>query len=255
MNTTSANLNSAAAINALTERANAAIDAAVAKTRDNLMENNLMENNLVGDYVFSVRNMGHNLKQVVRDNAAYGLAALITHRMLALVAERLHQFEGKVYNVRVERMMNDCLAAAIEQSVEADIKIRAYIDRSHYSWPKVVFHHILPGMYDAVHISFNFDVNALTQGQKRIVTGRDMEKFIEGIFNDMVRLDTKLQEIEDSNYRICNSDYVCAYFTQAVKVEEQVESLKQGLKNLTGVQYYRFDYNHTSVSTLPSYRA
>lgn len=89
MNTTSANLNSAAAINALTERANAAIDAAVAKTRDNLMEDNLMENNLVGDYVISVRNMGHNLKQVVRDNAAHGLATLITHRMLALVAERL----------------------------------------------------------------------------------------------------------------------------------------------------------------------
>ena len=128
MNTTSANLNSAAAINALTERANAAIDAAVDKVRNDLMEDNLMENNLVGDYVISVRNMGHNLKQVVRDNAAYGLAALITHRMLALVAERLHQFEGKVYNVRVERMMNDCLAAAIEQSVEADIKIRAYID-------------------------------------------------------------------------------------------------------------------------------
>jgi len=152
-------------------------------------------------------------------------------------------------------MMNDCLAAAIEQSVDADIKIRAYIDRSHYSWSKVVFHHILPGMYDTVDISFNFDVNELTQGQKRIVTGRDMEKFIEGIFNDMVRLDTKLQEIEDSNYRLCNSDYVCAYFAQAVKVEEQVESLKQGLKNLTGAQYYRFDYNHTTVSTLPSYRA
>lgn len=249
MNTTSANLNRAAAINALTERANAAIDAAVDKVRDDLMKNNQ------NDYVIPVKNMGHNLKQVVRDNAAYGLAALITHRMLALVAERLRQFEGKVYNVRVERMMNDCLAAAIEQSVEADIKIRAYIDRSHYSWSKVVFHYILPGMYDAVDISFNFDVNELTQGQKRIVTGRDMEKFIEGIFNDMVRLDTKLQEIEDSNYRICNSDYVCAYFAQAVKVEEQVESLKQGLKNLTGAQYYRFDYNHTTVSTLPSYRA
>jgi len=249
MNTTSANLNSAAAINALTERANAAIDAAVDKVRDDLMKNNQ------NDYVIPVKNMGHNLKQVVRDNAAYGLAALITHRMLMLVAERLRQFEGKVYNVRVERMMNDCLAAAIEQSVEADIKIRAYIDRSHYSWSKVVFHHILPGMYDTVNISFNFDVNELTQGQKRIVTGRDMEKFIEGIFNDMVRLDTKLQEIEDSNYRLCNSDYVCAYFAQAVKVEEQVESLKQGLKNLTGAQYYRFDYNHTTVSTLPSYRA
>lgn len=249
MNTTSANLNSAAAINALTERANAAIDAAVDKVRDDLMKNNQ------NDYVIPVKNMGHNLKQVVRDNAAYGLAALITHRMLMLVAERLRQFEGKVYNVRVERMMNDCLAAAIEQSVEADIKIRAYIDRSHYSWSKVVFHHILPGMYDTVNISFNFDVNELTQGQKRIVTGRDMEKFIEGIFNDMVRLDTKLQEIEDSNYRLCNSDYVCAYFAQAVKVEEHVESLKQGLKNLTGAQYYRFDYNHTTVSTLPSYRA
>jgi hypothetical protein len=249
MNTTSANLNSAAAINALTERANAAIDAAVDKVRDDLMKNNQ------NDYVIPVKNMGHNLKQVVRDNAAYGLAAFITHRMLILVAERLRQFEGKVYNVRVERMMNDCLAAAIEQSVDADIKIRAYIDRSHYSWQKVVFHHILPGMYDTVNISFNFDVNELTQGQKRIVTGRDMEKFIEGIFNDMVRLDTKLQEIEDSNYRLCNSDYVCAYFAQAVKVEEQVESLKQGLKNLTGAQYYRFDYNHTTVSTLPSYRA
>lgn len=165
MNTTSANLNSAAAINALTERANAAIDAAVDKVRDDLMKNNQ------NDYVIPVKNMGHNLKQVVRDNAAYGLAALITHRMLALVAERLRQFEGKVYNVRVERMMNDCLAAAIEQSVDADIKIRAYIDRSHYSWSKVVFHHILPGMYDAVNISFNFDVNELTQGQKRIVTG------------------------------------------------------------------------------------
>lgn len=233
MNTTSANLNSAA----------------VDKVRDDLMKNNQ------NDYVIPVKNMGHNLKQVVRDNAAYGLAALITHRMLMLVAERLRQFEGKVYNVRVERMMNDCLAAAIEQSVDADIKIRAYIDRSHYSWSKVVFHHILPDMYDAVNISFNFDVNELTQGQKRIVTGRDMEKFIEGIFNDMVRLDTKLQEIEDSNYRLCNSDYVCAYFAQAVKVEEQVESLKQGLKNLTGAQYYRFDYNHTTVSTLPSYRA
>jgi hypothetical protein len=249
MNTTSAKLTSAAAIDAFTERANAAIDAAVDKVRDNLMKNNQ------NDYVIPVKNMGHNLKQVVRDNAAYGLAALITHRMLALVAERLRQFEGKVYNVRVERMMNDCLAAAIVQSVDADIKIRAYIDRSHYSWSKVVFHHILPGMYDTVNISFNFDVNELTQGQKRIVTGRDMEKFIEGIFNDMVRLDTKLQEIEDSNYRICNSDYVCAYFAQAVKVEEQVESLKQGLKNLTGVQHYRFDYNHTTVSTLPSYRA
>lgn len=249
MNTTSANLNSAAAINALTERANAAIDAAVDKVRDDLMKNNQ------NDYVIPVKNMGHNLKQVVRDNAAYGLAALITHRMLALLAERLHQFEGKVYNVRVERMMDDCLAAAIVQSVEADIKIRAYIDRSHYSRPQVVFHHILPGMYDAVNISFNFDVNELTQKQKRIVTGRDMEKFIEGIFNDMVRLDTKLQEIEDSNYRLCNSDYVCAYFAQAVKVEEQVESLKQDLKNLTGVQHYRFDYNHTTVSTLPSYRA
>lgn len=255
MNTTSANLNSAAAINALTERANAAIDAAVAKTRDNLMEDNLMENNLVGDYVISVRNMGHNLKQVVRDNAAHGLATLITHRMLALVAERLPRFAGKVYNVRVERMMNDCLAAAIEQSVDADIKIRAYIDRSHYSWSKVVFHHILPSMYDTVNISFNFDVNELTQRQKRIVTGRDMEKFIEGIFNDMVRLDTKLQEIEDSNYRICNSDYVCAYFTQAIEVEEQVNKLKQDLKSLTGAQYYRFDYNLTLVSTLPSYRA
>jgi hypothetical protein len=110
-------------------------------------------------------------------------------------------------------------------------------------------------MYDAVYISFNFDVNELTQGQKRIVTGRDMEKFIEGIFEGMVRLDTELQEIEDSNYRICNSDYVCAYFTQAVKVEEQVKSLKQDLQNLTGVQHYRFDYNHTTVSTLPSYRA
>ena len=249
MNTTSANLNSAAAINALTERANAAIDAAVDKVRDDLMKNNQ------NDYVIPVKNMGHNLKQVVRDNAAYGLAALITHRMLALVAERLRQFEGKVYNVRVERMMDDCLAAAIVQSVEADIKIRAYIDRSHYSWPQVVFHHIFPGMYDTVNISFNFDVNELTQGQKRIVTGRDMEKFIEGIFDGMVRLDTKLQEIEDSNYRLCNSDYVCAYFAQAVKVEEQVESLKQGLKNLTGAQYYRFDYNHTTVSTLPSYRA
>lgn len=249
MNTTSANLNSAAAINALTERANAAIDAAVDKVRDDLMKNNQ------NDYVIPVKNMGHNLKQVVRDNAAYGLAALITHRMLMLVAERLRQFEGKVYNVRVERMMNDCLAAAITQSVKADIKIHAYIDRSHYSWQKVVFHHILPGMYDTVNISFNFDVNELTQGQKRIVTGRDMEKFIEGIFNDMVRLDTKLQEIEDSNYRICNSDYVCAYFTHAVKVEEQVERLKQDLKNLTGVQHYRFDYNHTTVSTLPSYRA
>lgn len=249
MNTTSANLNSAAAINALTERANAAIDAAVDMVRDDLMKNNQ------NDYVIPVKNMGHNLKQVVRDNAAYGLAALITHRMLMLVAERLRQFEGKVYNVRVERMMNDCLDAAIVQSVEADIKIRAYIDRSHYSWPQVVFHHILPGMYDAVYISFNFDVNELTQGQKRIVTGRDMEKFIEGIFEGMVRLDTKLQEIEDSNYRICNSDYVYAYFTQAVKVEEQVKSLKQGLQNLTGVQHYRFDYNHTTVSTLPSYRA
>lgn len=249
MNTTSTNLTSAAGINALTERANAAIDAAVDKVRDDLMKNNQ------NDYVIPVKNMGHNLKQVVRDNAAYGLVTLITHRMLALVAERLRQFEGKVYNVRVERMMDDCLAAAIEQSVDADIKIRAYIDRSPYSWQKVVFHHILPGMYDNINISFNFDVNELTQKQKRIVTGGDMEKFIEGIFNDMVRLDTKLQEIEDSNYRLCNSDYVCAYFAQAVKVEEQVESLKQGLKNLTGAQYYRFDYNHTTVSTLPSYRA
>ena len=249
MNTTSTNLTSAAAIDALTERANAAIDAAVDKVRDDLMKNNQ------NDYVIPVKNMGHNLKQVVRDNAAYGLATFITFRMLRLVAERLHQFEGKVYNVRVERMMDDCLAAAITQSVDADIKIRAYIDRSHYSWPKVVFHHILPGMYDSVNISFNFDVNELTQKQKRIVTGRDMEKFIEGIFKDMARLNTKLQEIEDSNYRLCNSDYVCAYFTQAVKVEEQVERLKQGLKSLTGAQYFRFDYNHTTVSTLPSYRA
>lgn len=249
MNTTSTTLTSAAAINALTERANAAIDAAVAKTRDDLMKNNQ------NDYVIPVKNMGHNLKQVVRDNAAYGLATFITFRMLRLVAERLRQFEGKVYNVRVERMMDDCLAAAITQSVEADIKIRAYIDRSHYSWPKVVFHHILPGMFDSVNISFNFDVNELTQKQKRIVTGRDMEKFIEGIFNDMARINTKLQEIEDSNYHLCDSDYVCAYFAQAVKVEEQVESLKQDLKALTGAQYFRFDYNHTSVSTLPSYRA
>lgn len=249
MNTTITTLTSAAAINALTERANAAIDAAVDKVRDDLMKNNQ------NDYVIPVKNMGHNLKQVVRDNAAYGLTTFITYRMLMLVAERLRQFEGKVYNVRVERMMNDCLAAAITQSVDADIKIRAYIDRSHYSWSKVVFHHILPGMYDNINISFNFDVNELTQGQKRIVTGRDMEKFIEGIFNDMVRLDTKLQEIEDSNYRLCNSDYVCAYFAQAVKVEEQVESLKQGLKSLTGAQYYRFDYDVTAVSTLPSYRA
>ena len=249
MNTTITIPTTVTAIDALIERANAAIDAAVDKVRDDLMKNNQ------NDYVIPVKNMGHNLKQVVRDNAAYGLAALITHRMLALVAERLRQFEGKVYNVRVERMMNDCLAAAIEQSVDADIKIRAYIDRSHYSWSKVVFHHILPGMYDTVNISFNFDVNELTQRQKRIVTGRDMEKFIEGIFNDMVRLDTKLREIEESNTRLCDSDYVCAYFAQAVKVEEQVESLKQGLKNLTGAQYYRFDYNHTTVSTLPSYRA
>lgn len=249
MNTTIAIPTSAAAIDALTERANAAIDAAVAKTRDNLMENNQ------DDYVIPVKNMGHNLKQVVRDNAAHGLATLITHRMLALVAERLPRFAGKVYNVRVERMMDDCLAAAITQSVDADIKIHAYIDRSHYSWPKVVFHHILPGMFDSVNISFNFDVNELTQKQKRIVTGRDMEKFIEGIFKDMVRLDTKLQGIEESNYRLCDSDYVCAYFAQAVKVEEQVESLKQDLKALTGVQYARFDYNHTPVSTLPSYRA
>ena len=71
----------------------------------------------------------------------------------------------------------------------------------------------------------------------------------------MVRLNTKLQEIEDSNYRLCNSDYVCAYFAQAVEVEEQVNRLKQDLKALTGVQYSRFDYNHTTVSTLPSYRA
>jgi hypothetical protein len=249
MNTTITTLTSAAAINALTERANAAIDAAVDKVRDDLMKNNQ------NDYVIPVKNMGHNLKQVVRDNAAYGLATFITFRMLMQVAERLRQFEGKVYNVRVERMMDDCLAAAIVQSVDADIKIRAYIDRSHYSWPQVVFHHILPCMFDSVNISFNFDINELTQGQKRIVTGRDMEKFIEGIHKDMVRLDTKLQGIEDSNYRLCNSDYVCAYFAQAVKVEEQVKSLKQGLENLTGAQYYRFDYNHTTVSTLPSYRA
>lgn len=52
MNTTSANLNSAAAINALTERANAAIDAAVDRVRDDLMKNNQ------NDYVISVRNMG-----------------------------------------------------------------------------------------------------------------------------------------------------------------------------------------------------
>lgn len=249
MNTTSTTLTSAAAIDALTERANAAIDAAVDRVRDDLMKNNQ------NDYVIPVKNMGHNLKQVVRDNAAYGLATFITFRMLRLVAERLRQFEGKVYNVRVERMMDDCLAAAIVQSVDADIKIRAYIDRSHYSWPKVVFHHILPGMYDNINISFNFDVNELTQKQKRIVSGRDMEKFIEGIYKDMSRLNTKLQEIEDSNYHLCDSDYVCAYFTQAVKVEEQVERLKQDLKALTGVQYYRFDYNHTTVSTLPSYRA
>ena len=89
MNTTSANLNSAAAINALTERANAAIDAAVAKTRDDLMKNNQ------NDYVIPVKNMGHNLKQVVRDNAAYGLAAFITYRMLMLVAERLHQLKAR----------------------------------------------------------------------------------------------------------------------------------------------------------------
>jgi hypothetical protein len=249
MNTTYTIPTSAAAINALTERANAAIDAAVAKTREDLMKNNQ------NDYVTPVKNMGHNLKQVVRDNAARGMATLITFRMLALVAERLPRFEGKVYNVRVERMMDDCLAAAIVQSVDADIKIRAYIDRSHYSWPQVVFHHILPCMFDAVDISFDFDVNELTQKQKRIVTGRGMEKFIEGIFKDMARLNTKLQEIEESNCRLCDSDYVCTYFAQAVKVEEQVESLKQDLKSLTGVQYSRFDYNHTTVSTLPSYRA
>lgn len=247
MNTTSTNLTSAAAINALTERANAAIDAAVDKVRDDLMKNNQ------NDYVIPVKNMGHNLKQVVRDNVAYGLATFITFRMLRLVAERLHQFEGKVYNVRVERMMDDCLAAAIVQSVEADIKIRAYIDRSHYSWPQVVFHHILPGMYDTVNISFNFDVNELTQRQKRIVTGRDMEKFIEGIYKDMARLNTKLQEIEDSNYHLCDTYYMRCYFTQAVKVEEQVKTLKQDLESLTGVQYSRFNYNHTTVSTLPSY--
>lgn len=247
MNTTSTNLTSAAAINALTERANAAIDAAVDKVRDDLMKNNQ------NDYVIPVKNMGHNLKQVVRDNVAYGLATFITFRMLRLVAERLHQFEGKVYNVRVERMMDDCLAAAIVQSVEADIKIRAYIDRSHYSWPQVVFHHILPGMFDAVDISFNFDVNELTQRQKRIVTGRDMEKFIEGIFKEMAHLNTKLQEIEDSNYHLCDSYYMRCYFAHAIKVEEQVKTLKQDLKALTGVQYHRFDYNHTTVSTLPSY--
>lgn len=249
MNTTYTIPTSAAAINALTERANAAIDAAVAKTREDLMKNNQ------NDYVIPVKNMGHNLKQVVRDNAAHGMATLITFRMLALVAERLPRFEGKVYNVRVERMRDDCLAAAIVQSVDADIKIRAYIDRSHYSWSQVVFHHILPCMFDAVDISFDFDVNELTQKQKRIVTGRGMEKFIEGIFKDMARLNTKLQEIEESNCRLCDSDYVCTYFAQAVKVEEQVESLKQDLKSLTGVQYSRFDYNHTTVSTLPSYRA
>jgi hypothetical protein len=238
-----------AAIDALIERANAAIDTAVAKTRDDLMKNNQ------NDYVIPVKNMGHDLKQVIRDNAAHGMATLITFRMLRLVAERLPRFEGKVYNVRVERMMDDCLAAAIVQSVDADIKIRAYLDRSHYSWPQVVFHHILPGMFDAVDISFNFDVNELTQRQKRIVTGRDMEKFIEGIFKDMARLHTKLQEIEDSNYRLCDSYYMRCYFAHAIKVEEQVKTLKQDLKALTGVQYPRFDYNHTTVSTLPSYRA
>lgn len=83
MNTTITIPTTVTAIDALIERANAAIDAAVAETRDDLMENNQ------NDYVISVRNMGHNLKQVVRDNAAHGLASLITHRMLALVAERL----------------------------------------------------------------------------------------------------------------------------------------------------------------------
>lgn len=83
MNTTITIPTTVTAIDALIERANAAIDASVAETRDDLMENNQ------NDYVISVRNMGHNLKQVVRDNAAHGLAALITHRMLALVAERL----------------------------------------------------------------------------------------------------------------------------------------------------------------------
>lgn len=44
-----------------------------------------------------------------------------------------------------------------------------------------------------------------------------MEKFIEGIFNDMVRLDTKLREIEESNTRLCDSDYVCAYLHKPLK--------------------------------------
>lgn len=52
MNTTSANLNSAAAINALTERANAAIDATVDKVRDDLMKNNQ------NDYVIPVKTWG-----------------------------------------------------------------------------------------------------------------------------------------------------------------------------------------------------
>lgn len=55
MNTTITIPTTVTAIDALIERANTAIDAAVAETRDDLMENNQ------NDYVISVRNMGHDL--------------------------------------------------------------------------------------------------------------------------------------------------------------------------------------------------
>lgn len=237
-----------AAIKDIIDKSNAAINAALNRTDGEILAEGR------NDYFTPVRNMGYHLKQVVKDNVVYGIATLITRRMLQLVAQNLPKFAGKVYNVRVNRMVDDCLNTAISQIVGENIKVRAYINRSGYGWQRVVCYMAAVSAVDTVEISFDFDANKLTQGEKRIVKGEDMDDFIKDLYREIARLNTKIQAIEESNYLLCDSNYICAYLLQAIEVEEQANKLKQDFKRLTGEQYYRFDYGRTSVSTLPAYR-
>lgn len=87
------------AIKEIIERSNTAINTALKRTDGEILAEGQ------NDYFTPVRNMGYHLKQVVKDNVIHGTAILITRRMLQLVAQNLPKFAGKVYNVRVNRMI------------------------------------------------------------------------------------------------------------------------------------------------------
>lgn len=201
-----------------------------------------------------LRNFWNDIIYSRQELLCYYYCAVTSVDFIQRVIANLPFFEGKVYNVKLDKMIKVCLEESLRQAQQHEVlaKLKGYVEFSEYNMQYLRFFGIASSSLNE-SISFSLDFKELVDSEsRRIVKGEAMQSIILELKKDVEYLESKIEETLKSLHNLQKESILRKIVQSAIKIKREMikqDSLLQDIFSPHAYHYKRDSY----YTAIPKY--